>query len=75
MEKPKKERHITRSMVSFNKVLFLLVRYLQGCSDHSMTQIINRIDYFLIVMKLLHMTHIKRQIDRGKFDLEFPSKK
>jgi len=70
MKKGKKK--LSRSMISFNKVLFLLAKDLKEVSNLSRKQIIEQLDYHLTILKVLNMDHIKKAIDEGKCDIEFP---
>ena len=72
MKKVKKERCVTKSMVAFNKVLFLITTDLKKCTNKSRKQIIKQLDHDLTILKLMNMRNIRKAIDAGKYDDDFP---
>ena len=68
--KEKKERFVSKSMVSFNQVLFLLSQEMKKFPKMSRKKIINILDELLTTLKLLNRDNIREGIDAGDIKLD-----
>ena len=66
----RKERNVTKSMVSFNQVLFLLSQDIKKFANLSRNKIIEILDEHLTTLKLLNRDNIRAGIDSGKINLD-----
>ena len=68
--KNRKEKSVTKSMVSFNQVLFLLSQEIKKFPKMSRNKIIEILDELLTTLKLLNRDNIREGIDAGDIKLD-----